>query len=330
MGSPTPSRVARTSTELRLPDTTTTSTHGTTAAASPPEVDRVAASRAAVSARRARAAVKADVASGSRSPLDVLRVAYEAPEGVEGRLRVPEFLTSIPAIGATKSARIMDELGIAKSKRLGGLGRLQRRRLREFVADWIAGHGGTGDRLVVLAGPTAVGKGTVASFIRRHHPEVRLSVSATTRPPRPGEVEGEHYYFVDDAEFDRMVAAGDLLEWATVHNASRYGTPRRPVEEAIAEGSSVLLEIDIQGARSVRRAMPEATLVFLLPPTWDELVRRLVGRGTESPAEQQRRLETAKVELAAVDEFDHQVVNHDVGEAAQKVVDLMRPRKGRR
>ena len=299
-------------------------------ASSPPEVDRVAASRAAVAARRARAAVKADVAGGSRSPLDVLRAAYEQPEGVEGRLRVTEFLSSIPAIGQTKTERIMRDLVISPSKRLGGLGRLQRRRLREFVGEWVAAHGGTGDRLVVLAGPTAVGKGTVASYIRRHHPDVRLSVSATTRAPRPGEVEGESYYFVDDAEFDRMADAGELLEWATVHNAFRYGTPRRPVEEAISAGDSVLLEIDIQGARSVRRAMPDATLVFLLPPTWDELVRRLVGRGTESPTEQQRRLETAKVELAAVDEFDHQVVNHDVGDAAQKVVDLMRPRKGRR
>lgn len=300
------------------------------AASTPPDVDRVAASRAAVAARRARASVKAEVASGRRSPLDVLRVAFEEPEGVEGRLRVTEFLTSIPAIGATKSTRIMQELEISTSKRLGGLGRLQRRRLREFIAEWVAAHGGTGDRLVVLAGPTAVGKGTVANHIRQHHPDVKLSVSATTRAPRPGEVEGESYFFVDDAEFDRMIEAGELLEWATVHNASRYGTPRGPVEDAIAAGQSVLLEIDIQGARSVRRAMPDATLVFLLPPTWDELVRRLVGRGTETAAEQQRRLETAKVELAAVDEFDHQVVNHEVGEAAQKVVDLMRPRKGRR
>ncbi|MFF2495230.1 guanylate kinase [Agromyces sp. NPDC058064] len=300
------------------------------AASTPPDVDRVAASRAAVAARRARASVKAEVASGRRSPLDVLRVAFEEPEGVEGRLRVTEFLTSIPAIGATKSTRIMQDLEISTSKRLGGLGRLQRRRLREFIAEWVAAHGGTGDRLVVLAGPTAVGKGTVANHIRQHHPDVKLSVSATTRAPRPGEVEGESYFFVDDAEFDRMIEAGELLEWATVHNASRYGTPRGPVEDAIAAGQSVLLEIDIQGARSVRRAMPDATLVFLLPPTWDELVRRLVGRGTETAAEQQRRLETAKVELAAVDEFDHQVVNHEVGEAAQKVVDLMRPRKGRR
>ncbi|QTX04623.1 guanylate kinase [Agromyces archimandritae] len=294
----------------------------------PPEVDRVAASRAAVAARRARAAVKAEIAGGMRSPLDVLRAAFEHPDSPEGRLRVTEFLTSIPAIGVTKAARMMEQLDIAASKRVGGLGRLQRRRMREHLAAWVAAHGGTGDRLVVLAGPTAVGKGTVAAEIRANHPDVLLSVSATTRPPRPGEVEGESYFFVDDAEFDRMVAAGELLEWATVHNAYRYGTPRGPVEEAIAAGHSVLLEIDIQGARSVRRSWPDATLVFLLPPSWDELVRRLVGRGTESPAEQQRRLETAKTELAAVDEFDHQVVNRDVAEAAQKVVDLTRPRRG--
>ncbi|GGR24868.1 guanylate kinase [Agromyces mediolanus] len=295
----------------------------------PPEVDRVAASRAAVAARRARAIVKQEVADGARSPLDVLRVAFDEPDGVEGRLRVTEFLGAIPAIGRTKTERIMDELQISPAKRLGGLGRLQRRRLRGFAAEWVAAHGGTGDRLVVLAGPTAVGKGTVAGYIRDHYPEVKLSVSATTRAPRPGEIDGEHYFFVDDAEFDRLIETGELLEWATVHNASRYGTPRGPVERAIAAGDSVLLEIDIQGARSVRRAMPEATLVFLQPPSWDELVRRLVGRGTEGPAEQQRRLETAKVELASADEFDHQVVNHEVSEAAQKVVDLMRPRKGR-
>lgn len=289
----------------------------------------MAASRAAVAARRARATVKQAIADGTRSPLDVLRAAMEEPEGVEGRLRVTEFLSSIPAIGRTKTERIMADLEISPAKRLGGLGRLQRRRIRRFTADWVASHGGTGDRLVVLAGPTAVGKGTVAAHIRRHHPDIRLSVSATTRAPRPGEVEGEHYFFVDDAEFDRMIADGELLEWATVHNSHRYGTPRGPVEAAIARGDAVLLEIDIQGARSVRRAMPEATLVFLLPPSWDELVRRLVGRGTESPAEQQRRLETAKVELAAVDEFDHRVVNDEVGAAARKVVDLMRPRRGR-
>jgi guanylate kinase len=294
----------------------------------PPDVDRVAASRAAVAARRARAAVKAQVAAGERTSLDVLAAAVKDPNGVEGRLRVTELLVSIPAIGVTKMQRIMAKLEISPSKRLGGLGKHQRDRLRDFLAARPTARRGAPDsRLVVLAGPTAVGKGTVAGYIREHHPEVHLSVSATTRAPRAGEVEGVSYFFVDDAEFDRMIEAGELLEYATVHNAYRYGTPRGPVEAAIKDGNSVLLEIDIQGARAVRRAMPEARLVFLLPPTWDELVRRLIGRGTEDSAEQARRLETAKLELAAQGEFDFRVVNTDVAEAAEEVVDLMQIRK---
>jgi guanylate kinase len=168
-----------------------------------------------------------------------------------------------------------------------------------------------------------VGKGTVSAYIRDHHPEVQLSVSATTRSPRPGEVDGVHYYFVTDLEFDRMVAEGELLEWAVVHNSYRYGTPRHPIDVALAAGRRVLLEIDLQGARQVRAAMPDALLVFLLPPSWEELVRRLIGRGTESAEEQQRRLETAKTELAAQNEFDARVVNSQVGQAAAEVVELM-------
>ena len=134
----------------------------------------------------------------------------------------------------------------------------------------------------MLAGPTAVGKGTVAAAIRQDHPEIWISVSATTRPPRPGEVNGVHYWFVSDEEFDSMVEAGELLEWAVVHKAARYGTPRAPVDEALAAGRPAMLEIDLQGARQVRETMPEALFVFLKPPSWEELVRRLVGRGTES------------------------------------------------
>ena len=178
-------------------------------------------------------------------------------------------------------------------------------------------------RLVVLAGPTAVGKGTVAAAVRERHPEVWLSVSATTRAPRPGEVHGVHYWFVSDAEFDRMVEQGELLEWALVHGAARYGTPRAPVEEALAAGRPALLEIDLQGARQVRATMPEALFVFLKPPSWEELVRRLVGRGTESEAERTRRLETARAELAAEAEFDETVVNHEVHAAADQLVALM-------
>jgi guanylate kinase len=182
---------------------------------------------------------------------------------------------------------------------------------------------GRGSRLTVLAGPTAVGKGTVAAYVRAHHPEVWISVSATTRPPRPGEVEGRHYHFVSDAGFDAMVARGDLLEWAVVHRAWRYGTPRRPVEEALARGRPALLEIDLQGARQVRESMPDALFVFLKPPSWEELVRRLVGRGTESAEERARRLETARAELAAETEFDVTVVNTEVPVAAEELVALM-------
>jgi guanylate kinase len=178
-------------------------------------------------------------------------------------------------------------------------------------------------RLVVLAGPTAVGKGTVAAEVRDTHPEVWISVSATTRRPRPGEEDGVHYWFVADEEFDRMVADGELLEWALVHQSARYGTPRRPVERALAEGRPAMLEIDLQGARQVRETMPEALFVFLKPPSWEELVRRLVGRGTESAEERALRLDTARLELAAEAEFDVTIVNHEVHAAADQLVALM-------
>jgi len=179
-------------------------------------------------------------------------------------------------------------------------------------------------RLVVLAGPTAVGKGTVAAYARDHHPEVWLSVSATTRAPRPGERDGVHYHFLDRAEFERRRDAGEFLEWATVHGTNLYGTPRWPVDEVLAEGRPALLEIDLQGARQVRESMPEALFVFLAPPSWDELVRRLVGRGTEDEAERARRLATARAEIAAQAEFDVTVVNDDVRRAAEELVSLMR------
>ena len=185
------------------------------------------------------------------------------------------------------------------------------------------GRGPGPSRLVVLAGPTAVGKGTVAAAVRETHPEVWISVSATTRAPRPGEVDGVHYHFVNDAEFDRMVAEEDLLEWAVVHKAARYGTPRRPVEEALAAGRPAMLEIDLQGARQVRRTMPQALFVFLAPPSWEELVRRLVGRGTETEEERERRLVTAREELAAEPEFDVVITNHEVRRAADELVALM-------
>jgi guanylate kinase len=169
-----------------------------------------------------------------------------------------------------------------------------------------------------------VGKGTLAAWVRKHHPEVWVSVSATTRRPRPGEVDGVHYRFVSDEQFERLVSGGELLEWAVVHGRARYGTPRAPVEAALDQGRPALLEIDLQGARQVRDSMPEALFVFLAPPSWDELVRRLVGRGTEDEAERRARLDTARVELAAAEEFDVTLVNDDVRRAGEELVSLMR------
>lgn len=177
--------------------------------------------------------------------------------------------------------------------------------------------------LFVLAGPTAVGKGTVSAHIRDHYPQVWLSVSVTTRSPRPGEVEGRHYHFVSQERFDELVAEGEFLEYAVVHGRFSYGTPRAPMLQAIEAGRLPLLEIDLQGARQVREQVPEAHFVFLAPPSWEELVRRLVGRGTESPEERERRLSTARLELAAADEFDTVIVNDDVQRAAAELVHLM-------
>ena len=184
----------------------------------------------------------------------------------------------------------------------------------------------TGDfprhRLTVVSGPSGVGKSSVVGELRKLEPDVWFSVSVTTRKARPGEVDGAHYHFVDRAEFDAMVAEGRLLEWAEFAG-NRYGTPREPVEKALAEGRPAVLEIELQGARQVRAAMPEARLVMLMPPSWEELVGRLTGRGTENEAAVQARLAEAERELAAAGEFDHRVVNADVREAAEHLLNLI-------
>jgi guanylate kinase len=177
-------------------------------------------------------------------------------------------------------------------------------------------------RLTVLSGPSGVGKGTVVTEVRRRHPDVWVSVSVTTRSPRPGEVDGDHYHFVDDVEFDRLIAADGLLEWAE-YAGNRYGTPVAPLRKHLATGAPALLEIELQGARQVRARDPEAQLVFLAPPSWAALVSRLAGRGSEPPAVQERRLALAQAELDAAGEFDAVVVNDDVSRAADELVGLL-------
>ncbi|MGH2600195.1 MAG: guanylate kinase [Dehalococcoidia bacterium] len=177
-------------------------------------------------------------------------------------------------------------------------------------------------RLAVLSGPSGVGKGSVVTLLRDQYPDVWLSVSVTTRRPRPGEIEGFHYHFVDVPEFRRLAAEGELLEWAD-YAGNCYGTPRAPVLRRLAAGLPALLEIDLQGARQVRAAMPDALLVFLAPPSWEELKRRLIGRGTEDPETIRRRLELAQAELAAEPEFDHTIVNHSVQQATEDLVRLL-------
>jgi guanylate kinase len=178
-------------------------------------------------------------------------------------------------------------------------------------------------RLLVLSGPSGVGKSTLLSALRAECPELWISVSATTRHPRPGERHGVEYYFTDQAEFEAMVADGHLLEWAEFAG-NRYGTPREPVLDRLAAGASVLLEVEIQGARQVKKQMPEALLVFLAPPSWEELVRRLTGRGTEPAEVIERRLQVARDELAAEPEFDVTLVNTSVQDVVAELLALTR------
>ena len=174
----------------------------------------------------------------------------------------------------------------------------------------------------VLVGPSGVGKGTVVSALCAEYPQAWVSVSVTTRRPRPGEVDGQNYYFISDSDFDKLVSSGGLLEWAC-YQSSKYGTPRMPVEEKILQGRAVLMEVDVQGARQVRARLAPVRTVFLAPPSWEELERRLRGRGTESEPVIRRRLETARGEMGFMAECDHVIVNQEVASSVEELVNLI-------
>lgn len=269
----------------------------------------------ALEARRRRAEIKRHLAEGG-SVRDVIALRESDP--AVARLRVRDLVEACPGIGPTRATRILAQCHVAESRRLRGLGEHQ-------VAGLVAALEGAGPergRLLVLSGPSGVGKSSVVAQLRSHRPDLVFSVSATTRAPRAGEVDGVHYRFVDRAGFESMIARGQLLEWAEFAG-HLYGTPVEPVEEALSAGHDVLLEIELQGARQVRDSAPGAIRVFLAPPSWEVLVDRLQGRRTESPEVIERRLATARVELAAEREFDHTVVNASVDEAADAILALL-------
>ena len=177
--------------------------------------------------------------------------------------------------------------------------------------------------VTVISGPSGVGKGTLVQALLAAHPEVWLSVSVTTRSPRPGEVNGVHYHFISNSEFDHLIATDGLLEWALVHGSDRYGTPAAPALAAVAQGKTVILEIEIQGARQVKEHLPDARMVFIAPPSEQALHDRLLQRGTETEEQMARRLRTAADEMAAISEFDHVIVNDDLGTATAELVELL-------
>lgn len=183
--------------------------------------------------------------------------------------------------------------------------------------------GGRGN-LVVLVGPAGVGKSTVVKHLRENIPGMYFSVSMTTRDPRPGEVDGIDYFFVSPEAFQEYIDRGEMLEWADIHGGlQRSGTPASPINEALEQGRPVLAEVDIVGARNIKKSKPDAHTVFLAPPSWDVLVERLTGRGTESPEIIERRLETARIELEAQDECDTVIINEDIDEAVAQIAAIL-------
>ncbi len=281
---------------------------------------RAAALAKSTASRQVRAAVKARVKLGELS----LSAVFELAQNDEAiaKMRVAELLESFAGVGKIRALTMLERLQISQTRRVQGLGIAQRQNLLKEFPDRVAAA--QRGKLIVLSGPGGVGKSTVAKALRETG-EFWVSVSATTRIARHNEVDGVDYFFYSDEEFDSAVKSALFLEWAEFAG-NRYGTPRKPVEDALRDGKSVLLEIEIAGAKQVKESAPEAILIFLQPPSWEELVSRLEGRGTDSPERRAARLALAQEELAQAGIFDHSLVNERVEEVVASLIGLTNKR----
>ena len=276
--------------------------------------DRRKAGEKAVAARQERAKVKEQVANGQLFFFDLFKDERKSIS----RMKLSDLLQAVPGVGQIRADIIFDKTGNSPSRRIGGVGKRQLELLRqEFLLIKNSRRSG---KLLVVSGPSGVGKSTITNRLRADN-RFWISVSATTRQIRTNEVGGVDYHFVSDERFNEMIESKEFLEWADFAGA-KYGTPKQPVDEALADGKNVILEIELNGARQVRKNSKDAILIFIEPPSWQELETRLINRGTESKQSTQARLDRAKEELSAASEFDHIVINHQVEESVAELVSL--------